>query len=202
MFTFFSVIMVNTFLPYSSYQECARVLDWKRLGKQRVEAQQILRLLEDLEIVAAALNLPYAEGRDVREYVREVMREYRRGPMVVEDPASGTFFWVPRGQVLEGGRPLKLGWIHHPATLMWFGYLNSLRLYLSIMITEWVRRGYVNNMPYPLISSPTSVIPNPPWLGREDIHLSHRRNLLAKNPEHYSQFFGDVSPTQGYVWPV
>jgi hypothetical protein len=33
---------MQTFLPYASYQESARVLDRQRLGKQRVEAWQIL----------------------------------------------------------------------------------------------------------------------------------------------------------------
>ena len=37
---------MQTFLPYPDYRECARVLDYKRLGKQRVEAWQILRALK------------------------------------------------------------------------------------------------------------------------------------------------------------
>ena len=36
---------MQTFLPYPSYAESARVLDNKRLGKQRVECKQILRAL-------------------------------------------------------------------------------------------------------------------------------------------------------------
>jgi hypothetical protein len=36
---------VQTFLPYPSFVESARVLDNKRLGKQRVEAMQILNAL-------------------------------------------------------------------------------------------------------------------------------------------------------------
>jgi hypothetical protein len=36
---------MQTFLPYSDFRKCARVLDNKRLGKQRVEAYQILRIL-------------------------------------------------------------------------------------------------------------------------------------------------------------
>lgn len=36
---------VNTFLPYADPQASARVLDNKRLGKQRVETIQILNLL-------------------------------------------------------------------------------------------------------------------------------------------------------------
>jgi len=36
---------VQTFLPSDDFDECARVLDSRRLGKQRVEALQILRAL-------------------------------------------------------------------------------------------------------------------------------------------------------------
>lgn len=36
---------MQTFLPYSDFVECARVLDRARLGKQRVETLQILRTL-------------------------------------------------------------------------------------------------------------------------------------------------------------
>ncbi len=36
---------MNTFLPYPSFEESAKVLDNKRLGKQRVEVYQILKCL-------------------------------------------------------------------------------------------------------------------------------------------------------------
>lgn len=39
------VITTQTFLPYPNFSECAKVLDNKRLGKQRVEAYQVLRVL-------------------------------------------------------------------------------------------------------------------------------------------------------------
>lgn len=39
---------MNTFLPYPSFSESARVLDRARLGKQRVEVLQILRALRGL----------------------------------------------------------------------------------------------------------------------------------------------------------
>jgi len=37
---------MQTFLPYADFVESARVLDRQRLGKQRVEAKQILRALQ------------------------------------------------------------------------------------------------------------------------------------------------------------
>lgn len=36
---------MQTFLPYPSFAESARVLDRQRLGKQRVEVLQLLRAL-------------------------------------------------------------------------------------------------------------------------------------------------------------
>ena len=38
---------MQTFLPYASYSESAKVLDRQRLGKQRVEAKQIYMALSD-----------------------------------------------------------------------------------------------------------------------------------------------------------
>ena len=36
---------MQTFLPYPDFEECARCLDWRRLGNQRIEALIILRTL-------------------------------------------------------------------------------------------------------------------------------------------------------------
>jgi hypothetical protein len=36
---------MQTFLPYPDFQRSAQVLDYRRLGKQRVEAMQILKVL-------------------------------------------------------------------------------------------------------------------------------------------------------------
>lgn len=36
---------MQTFLPYPSYKESAKVLDYRRLGKQRVEVLQLLKAL-------------------------------------------------------------------------------------------------------------------------------------------------------------
>lgn len=38
---------MQTFLPYSSFKDSARVLDRQRLGKQRVENMQIITALLD-----------------------------------------------------------------------------------------------------------------------------------------------------------
>jgi hypothetical protein len=38
---------MQTFLPYPDYRKSAKALDYRRLGKQRVEAMQILKVLSN-----------------------------------------------------------------------------------------------------------------------------------------------------------
>lgn len=40
---------MQTFLPFSSFKKSARVLDYKRLGKQRVEVLQLLNSIEKIK---------------------------------------------------------------------------------------------------------------------------------------------------------
>ena len=37
---------MQTFLPVPDFKKSAKILDWRRLGKQRVEARQILKALQ------------------------------------------------------------------------------------------------------------------------------------------------------------
>ena len=129
---------MQTFLPYSSFVASARVLDYRRLGKQRVESLQILNTL------------------------------------------------------CHGSR-----WGNHPAVLMWAGYESALTVYKNTMITEWVRRGYKNNM----ATEKVGFYVLPWWVGNKDFHLSHRSNLVRKLPEYYRKFWPDISNELPYVWP-
>lgn len=141
---------MQTFLPSPSYDESARVLDNKRLGKQRVETKQIL------------LALPKTEG----------------------------------------------GWINHPATKMWRGHEVSLCQYGLAMCWEWQRRGYKDSL-YDFFAAALAQYEEdgrtflpPPWLGEDEIHASHRSNLLRKDREFYSQYGWAESDDLPYVWPV
>ena len=50
--------MVNTFLPVHDFEESARILDYRRLGKQRVEALQIVKA--NLGLTKGWVNHPAA----------------------------------------------------------------------------------------------------------------------------------------------
>ncbi len=136
---------MQTFLPYESFRESAKVLDWRRLGKQRVEGMQIINAIE--------------------------------------------------GKKRKDGKPYK-GWLNHPCTVMWRPYLPALKHYTNIIIMEWMRRGYNNNMDLYDINN----MVKPHWIGKEELHSSHRANLLRKDYEYYSQFNWTEDPTSPYVW--
>jgi len=149
---------VQTFLPYPDFRRTARCLDQRRLGKQRVEALQVLRAL------------------------------IRPG----------------------------YGWRHHPAVRMWAGYEEALVRYGLDICAEWCATGRADTCAGTLVADlaagcgVTRVRSQddlaeagelPPWLGREDLHRSHRSSLLRKDPAHYGPIFGDVPPDLPYVWP-
>jgi hypothetical protein len=132
---------MQTFLPYPEFEKSANVLDRQRLGKQRVEAYQILRSIT-----------------------------------------------------------LGKGWSHHPIVKMWIGVENALKLYSNVMVKEWIRRGYQNNMV--IYNLDGCRIDLPWWLGNDEFHASHRAALLAKNYAHYSRYGWIEEPKISYIWYV
>ena len=134
---------MQTFLPYKDFKKSFKCLDYRRLGKQRVESYQILNVL------------------------------------------------------LE--RTSTKGWRNHPATKMWRGYENALKLYMNLCIDEWVDRGYNNNMKHEVIFGEVKY---PPWLGNDRFHASHKSNLVRKFPEHYRKYFASVGADLPYAWPI
>jgi hypothetical protein len=134
---------MQTFLPYSDFKKSVEVLDYRRLGKQRVESYQVLNVLL--------------------------------------------------------GRTSSKGWVNHPVTRMWRGYEEALKLYQNITITEWIGRGYKNNMSFEVLDPDDLVYPF--WLGDERVHRSHRSNLLRKDFMHYSEYFSEPDDLE-YFWAV
>ena len=104
-------------------------------------------------------------------------------------------------------------WRHHPAVRMWRGFERSLAHYAIAVCDEWRRRGFNDSLlsQFERASrdilltycevSPSSAFGTPPWLGDEDVHRSHRSNLLRKSPEHYGQFGWAEPSNLPYVWP-
>lgn len=127
---------------------------------------------------------------------------------------------VMRALTVEG-----YGWRNHPAARMWEGHRPSLMAYQDATCDEWERRGFADTcrektlevlaLPSTLFRRSLSLpavdelrlyrageTSPPSWLGREDVHASHRSNLVRKDPEHYMPLFPGTPPDLDYVWPV
>ena len=94
---------------------------------------------------------------------------------------------------------------------MWRGYEQVLGIYNIAICSEWRGRGYKDTClgkTVDLLAAHfvTDEIPQlislPTWLGDEDLHLSHRSNLVRKAPDHYRPLFGDIPDDLEYIWPV
>jgi Pyrimidine dimer DNA glycosylase len=72
---------MQTFLPYRSFQKSAACLDNQRLGKQRVEAMQILNVLAGKTQAwkhHPAVLMWRGYEKALRQYMRVVILEWRR----------------------------------------------------------------------------------------------------------------------------
>ena len=165
---------MQTFVPYPHVIQSLEVLDDKRLGKQRVEAYQILLAI------------------------------YNLGP-VYDDSGRNTI----------GFKPRESRWSNHPAVRMWRDFDCGLTAYALASCKIWTEREFRDSL-HSTISrlhaevhgddhrcNPMSRDIYPDWWGNEDLHRSHRSNLLRKFPEHYAPIFEDDLPDNlEYVWPT
>lgn len=72
---------MQTFLPYASFERSAACLDNKRLGKQRVEAMQILNILAGKSFGwkhHPAVLMWSGHEKALRQYLRVVILEWKR----------------------------------------------------------------------------------------------------------------------------
>jgi hypothetical protein len=105
----------------------------------------------------------------------------------------------------EGKTLIQGGWPNHPASKMWRGYEYTLAKYCMAGVLELSDRGrfYLHHWTF-FVDKQAEFdnIGDPPWLGDERLHSSHRANLLRKDPVWYGQFGWTEQPTEGYYWPV
>lgn len=112
-------------------------------------------------------------------------------------------------QLLRANTVPDYGWRHHPAAKMWRGYLPALVAYGLAMTDAWTAQGRPDNVRPQLLEFAPEVagrgqedLELPPWLGDEAFHLSHRSNLVRKDPEFYRPLFGGIPDDLPYIWPA
>lgn len=120
-------------------------------------------------------------------------------------------------QVLRGLTREGYGWRNHPAVKMWSGYEEALVRYGLDICAVWCAAGRSDTCAATLTADLAAACGTvevrsqyelaaagdlPPWLGREDLHLSHRSSLLRKDPDFYGPRFGAIPADLEYVWPT
>ena len=95
---------MQTFLPYAEFEDAAQVLDYRRLGKQRVEGLQIVNILSTPNYAGAWVHHPAIKmwrgyENALKLYVNAMIREWKeRGfrnnlPYYELDPAEIVYPW-------------------------------------------------------------------------------------------------------------
>src|SRR5215212_5746516 len=119
-------------------------------------------------------------------------------------------------QILRAIELPDYGWANHPAVLMWRGRTPALVAYGLAMARIWRERGFADTTEPQIGEFAPDVVgvPQaeradadllPSWVGEESVHLSHRSNLIAKDPAFYrprfTELFGPEPDDLPYVWP-
>jgi hypothetical protein len=141
--------------------------------------------------------------------------DFEDGARLLDSPRLGK----QRVETLQILRALELpdyGWVSHPVVRMWRGRTPALVAYGLAMVRVWRERGFADTTETLIGEFAPEVIGAsqddlaaagmlPSWVGNEALHLSHRSNLIAKDPEFYrgrfTQLFGPEPDDLPYVWP-
>lgn len=214
--------MVNTFLISPSFEYSLRALDWRRLGKQRVEALQIYNILRRSHYIAKFLHLepmpslkdfPGSDGDFLREqWLSKVYSTYKQSGIILYEQEVSDGFIYSLCQ-LEGtsspegsSKPISSGFSSHTASSMWIGYEQALKYYINLSICEWTRRGYKNTIKMYIVFEDDIVYPW--WASSIAFHKSNisallRKEIVRKEPRWYQNFLNVEQEwlEKGYLWP-
>lgn len=117
---------MQTFLPYDDFIKSVRVLDYRRLGKQRVETYQVLNILLGRTETKGWINHP----------VTKMWRGYEEALKVYQNHTIAE--WLNRGyknnmsfETVDSNKVVMPHWFGDPA------FHKSHRLKLSWKAWEW-----------------------------------------------------------------
>lgn len=189
--------MVNTFLVCFDFKKSAAILDYKRLGKQRVEAQQVLNLLLQIRYIADELKLSYpTTSIEWKSFVKTIKTATKENTWIWSSKNKNACIYDDKLNI-DDYKVVKLGFCHHPLLMMWWNYEDALKYYINCHIEEWIKRGYKNNMQ---IHELPDNIDLPWWTADDKFHKCHQAALLSKDQNYYSKYFDDIEFNE-YWWP-
>lgn len=163
---------MNTFLPYSDFTKSAQCLDYKRLGKQRVEAWQIYQTLQkgQYQPCKCGCNEVF-NGHCVGCYSKVKKTAWYNHPIVK--------MWNGSEKAL-----LLYGW-----------YICQEWTKRGFKDNMWNRFIIEMNLKF---RKKDAIYPK--WLGNRKFHSAMRSNLLRKDKNYYSKFGWKEKDNLPYYW--
>jgi len=165
---------MHTFLVSADIEASAKCLDRLRLGKQRVESHQIIKILEELERINP-IEKKMKSWEERIEWREEAIRRSKK----------------------------KIAWVRHPAVLLWVGYLDGLKYYYNCHLKEWANRGYRNvilqSYELPGIINLPAWTQNRDFLENHRGALLKKELERNEKPWYVKRLF-DVPEFLGYIW--
>jgi len=208
--------MVNTFITTYPLEEAIVDIDTRRLGKQRVEAQQILTAILNAHAIAKLYDFGECpKGKtpedDIKreEWYKSVYTRYKTKDKIYRSETTEDYSLL---KTEKCSKIVSSGFAMHPMTVMWVGYEDGLRYYINLCILEWIRRGYKNNMKLHVILLESDEELNLPWwIKCKAFHNSNCSALLRKekyrheslwywNIPHIKNIYGTKWYYSGYLW--
>lgn len=215
--------MVTTFVTHSNLQQSAANLDNTRVYRQCQEAKMAINYLQLIENLAIMFKLQRPNIDNIIDnfiatidWAKNVVITYKaycktNNIQIVKDP-SNNLRWLSN-QINKNAdeKYILKGYVNHPATLAWTGYLEGLKYYYNIHYYESVKRQFnidSNTKPYQLLSTNPDL---PWWITNPIIQASYKNNLLFKELTRqrtewymYKSDFMDVTQTPifacGNLW--
>lgn len=199
--------MVNTFITSTDYKKCAQNLNSQRLGKQRVEAMQLLHILQDAHFVAKRKKISFPQFQsNFSTSPKEIASVFKARCKWLDDVIALykklNYIYIKRksdNKIFKLGKEYKKkvdkqkfrillgGFSSHVAAKMWCGYETSLKIYINQCIHEWKKRGFQNNMEIYKAEdgeAPLWINEKPWWITKTDLIInSHKTALLRKETE-------------------
>jgi hypothetical protein len=141
--------------------------------------------------------------------------DFAQSARLLDSPRLGK----QRVETLQVLRALELpdyGWSSHPVVHMWRGRTPGLVAYGLAMVRVWRERGFadttetlIGEFAPEVVGVPQQELAAagllPSWVGNEELHRSHRSNLIAKDPAFYrsrfAELFGPEPDDLPYLWP-
>lgn len=192
---------MQTFVPFDDLLRTMRVLDRARLGKQRVEAYQILATLLPIPTLAGTARLGWRNHPAVKMWRGHETALASYGLAACTE-------WSSRGYADNMAPAFELVVLNSrspkPSTSEWSEIHDSLRAEAheraarSSLVSVRRTLRWAESLSEPIVDRGL-----PDWWGRADVHASHRAVLRVKDPDWYAPRF-EIEPSvpAEYVWPA